>query len=84
MEWQTRDWDEAPAHTVKISRPFHLGIHEVTNAQYERFDPAHKKWRGKDGVSAADEEDFVSCADGYVSGTSEALRSAAQVCHYTH
>jgi formylglycine-generating enzyme required for sulfatase activity len=55
-EWLTRDADESPAHKVKISRPFLLGAHEVTNAQYEQFDPEHRKLRGRDGVSKADSE----------------------------
>jgi formylglycine-generating enzyme len=45
-EWAKRDADEAPAHKVKITTSFHLGAHEVTNAQYEQFDPEHKKQRG--------------------------------------
>ena len=28
-EWVERDYDEAPAHKVTISKPFYLGIHEV-------------------------------------------------------
>jgi sulfatase modifying factor 1 len=55
-EWLMRDWDESPAHLVKISAPFFFGIHEVTNSQYERFDPDHKKLRGTHGASAADNE----------------------------
>src|SRR5690242_386081 len=55
-EWLKRDGDEVPAHEVVISRAFHLGIHEVTNAQYERFDPGHKKRRGKDGATKEDDE----------------------------
>lgn len=55
-EWQTRDWDESPAHRVKISKPFYLGIHEVTNQQFEQFDSAHKRFRGKQGVSNGDDE----------------------------
>lgn len=55
-EYAKRDYDESPAHTVKISKPFLMGMHEVTNAQYEQFDPAHKTLRGKDGVSTADDE----------------------------
>ncbi len=58
-EWEVRDWDEAPAHRVAITRPFSLGVCEVTNAQYERFDSAHKKYRGKDGISSADDEPVV-------------------------
>src|SRR5947209_18886297 len=50
-DWHQRDGDEAPAHRVEIRRPFHLGAHEVTNAQYEQFDPAHRKFRGLAGVS---------------------------------
>src|SRR5207248_3236526 len=55
-EWTARDWDEAPAHKVKMTKAFYLGATEVTNAQYEQFDPEHKKYRGKNGVSTADDE----------------------------
>jgi formylglycine-generating enzyme len=55
-EWLTRDWDEAPAHPVKITRLFYLGATEVTNAQYEQFDPAHRELRGKFGASHTDPE----------------------------
>jgi formylglycine-generating enzyme required for sulfatase activity len=41
QEWAERDWDESPTHKVKMTRAFHLGVFEVTNAQYERFDPTH-------------------------------------------
>ncbi len=54
-EWQARDADEAPAHRVRITRAFYLGAGEVTNAQYEKFDPAHKRLRG-----ARDDEPVVS------------------------
>ena len=41
-EWEQRgDWDEVPAHKVRITKPFYLGVHEVTNAQYEQFDNPH-------------------------------------------
>jgi len=53
------DFDEQPAHRVKISRPFYLGALEVTNAQYEQFDPEHRKLRGKAGLSKADDEAVV-------------------------
>jgi len=55
-EWLARDWDEAPAHRVKISRPFYLGATEVTNAQYEQFDADHKDLRGKFGASRTADE----------------------------
>jgi formylglycine-generating enzyme len=56
QEWSERDYDEAPAHAVKISKAFYLGIHEVTNAQYEAFDPKHIALRGKRGSSKADDD----------------------------
>src|SRR5262249_61234761 len=54
--WARRDYDESPAHKVKITKAFYFGSTEVTNAQYEQFDPDHKKFRGRDGVSKADDE----------------------------
>ncbi len=54
-EWNERDSDEAPAHRVNISKAFYLGMHEVTNAQYEAFDPKHKALRGK----ASDDQPVV-------------------------
>ena len=53
------DFDERPAHKVTVSRPFFMGATEVTNAQYERFDPQHKKRRGKLGFSKEDDEAVV-------------------------
>ena len=35
------DYDERPVHTVTISEPFYMSKTEVTNGQYERFDPSH-------------------------------------------
>jgi formylglycine-generating enzyme len=59
------DYDERPAHRVTISRPFYMGVCEVTNAQYEQFDPAHRELRGKLGFSKANDEAviFVSWHD---------------------
>jgi len=34
-------YDEVPEHTVTITQPFYMGTCEVTNAQYEQFDPNH-------------------------------------------
>src|SRR5271155_4734400 len=33
------DWDESPVRQVKITHPFLMGVTEVTNTQYEQFDP---------------------------------------------
>lgn len=41
------NYDEAPMHKVHISKPFKMGLTEVTNAQYELFCPEHKSLRGK-------------------------------------
>jgi len=49
-------FDEKPAHRVEISRPFLMGIYEVTNFQYELFDPSHKALRGKERLSKEDDE----------------------------
>jgi len=35
------DFDEKPVHEVTISQAFYMGKYEVTNAQYEQFDPNH-------------------------------------------
>jgi formylglycine-generating enzyme required for sulfatase activity len=58
-DWEARDGDEAPAHKVRITRAFHLGACEVTNAQFEQFDPAHKKLRGRAGASKDDDDPVV-------------------------
>jgi hypothetical protein len=38
---------------VTISRAFFLGATEVANAQFEQFDPGHRRSRGKGGASRA-------------------------------
>jgi len=54
------DYDEYPRHKVIITKPFYMAAFEVTNAQYEMFDPAHKKFRGRrKGCSEADNEAVV-------------------------
>lgn len=53
------DFDERPVHRVTISRAFYLGATEVTNAQYERFDPSHRALRGKLGFAKEDDEAVV-------------------------
>ena len=58
------EWDEAPAHEVTLPA-FRMSATEITNAQYEAFDPAHKALRGYEGFSSADDEAviMVSWAD---------------------
>jgi formylglycine-generating enzyme required for sulfatase activity len=53
------DWDERPVHKVTIRNPFHIAVTEVTNAQYEQFDPVHRQLRGKLGLSKNDDEAVV-------------------------
>ncbi|MHC4743687.1 MAG: SUMF1/EgtB/PvdO family nonheme iron enzyme, partial [Planctomycetota bacterium] len=55
------DFDERPNHKVTITEPFYMGVFEVTNKQYELFDPEHKKLRGKDaGLSKEDDEAVIN------------------------
>ncbi|MHC4573755.1 MAG: SUMF1/EgtB/PvdO family nonheme iron enzyme [Planctomycetota bacterium] len=63
--FSTGDFDEHPTHQVQITKPFYMGMYQVTNAQYEQSDPAHKQWRGRNGYSNADDEAviFVSWHD---------------------
>ncbi|MCD6392070.1 MAG: formylglycine-generating enzyme family protein [Planctomycetes bacterium] len=52
--------DEFPVRKVTITRDFEMGRYEVTNAQYEKFDPKHAALRGKAyGISADDNEAVV-------------------------
>ena len=53
------NFDEAPAHVVSISKSFSMSSTEVTNAQYELFDPSHKSFRGKNGISKGDAEAVI-------------------------
>ncbi len=55
-EWKRRDWDESPAHAVRISRYFFMSSCEVTNAQFEQFDPMHNELRGIGTASKGDDE----------------------------
>ena len=51
------DFDEAPAHAVTFTMPFRMSVTEVTNEQYEMFDPSHKALRGHYwGISTEDDE----------------------------
>ena len=50
---------------IPASPAFRMSATEITNAQYEAFDPAHKALRGYEGFSSADDEAviLVSWAD---------------------
>ncbi|ADY51663.1 protein of unknown function DUF323 [Pseudopedobacter saltans DSM 12145] len=51
--------DESPTHIVNISRPFKISSTEISNAQYEQFDPAHRQLRRKNGFSTEDDEAVI-------------------------
>jgi len=53
------DFDEKPVHKVNITEPFYMAVTEVTNAQYEQFDPSHKYFRGRHDLSKAYNEAVV-------------------------
>lgn len=53
------NYDEHPQHKVKVSGDFYLGVNEVTNAQYEEFDPGHRKYRKWVGFSTEDDDPVV-------------------------
>ena len=36
------DFDEYPQHMVTITQPFQVSSYQVTNIQYEQFDPTHR------------------------------------------
>lgn len=44
---------------VTIRQSFRMGATEVTNAQYERFAPGHRRYRGMSGISREDDEPVV-------------------------
>ncbi len=53
------DFDEHPVHRVTINEAFYMAVHEVTNAQFEMFDPAHRSLRGKNGFSKENQDAVV-------------------------
>ena len=53
------DFDEKPIHKVILTSSFRMSATEITNAQYEAFDPSHKALRGKNGFSKEDDEAVV-------------------------
>ena len=53
------DFDEYPQHMVTITQPFQISSYQVTNIQYEQFDPTHRELRDKLGFSQEDDEAVV-------------------------
>lgn len=55
-----QDYDEAPAHQVSVSA-FRMSACEITNVQYEAFDPAHKQIRENrdNSISTKDDQAVV-------------------------
>jgi len=53
------DWDEAPVHEVEISNPFFISSTEVTNAQFEEFNPSHRRFRDESKWSNEDDEAVI-------------------------
>jgi formylglycine-generating enzyme len=52
--------DEFPVREVTISKPFEISKYEITNAQFEQYDPDHSAWRGKFmNLSTGDNEAVV-------------------------
>lgn len=54
------NFDEGPVHKVTLTRPMRMSATEITNAQYEEFFPEHRALRGKNGVSADDNDAVVN------------------------
>ena len=48
------DWDEVPAHRVRLTRDFFMGATEVTNAQFESFAPDRRERRQQAGQNDDD------------------------------
>lgn len=54
------EWDEKPVHSVTLTQSFYISTTEVTNAQFESFQPGHRELRGKKGLSIGDSEAVVN------------------------
>ncbi len=57
--WKHRGRDEGPRHTVRITRPFYLGVHEVTQGNWKEI-MGTKPWNGQEYVQERD-ENALSC-----------------------
>ena len=58
-------FDEKPSHAVRITRSFAIATRVISNAEYEQFDPKHRKYRGVTRISkkADDPAVYVSWHD---------------------
>jgi len=54
-----RFFDEGPRRRVRITRPFYMGKYEVTNAQFRKFDPAHKSGTFEDQTLSGPDQPAV-------------------------
>jgi formylglycine-generating enzyme required for sulfatase activity len=50
--WPFPDWDVKP-HPVHITRPFYVGVHEVTQRQFQTVMGTNPSWHSKTGGGAA-------------------------------
>jgi formylglycine-generating enzyme required for sulfatase activity len=57
---QGADWDELPVRQVKVTRPFLMSATEVTNAQYELFEPHHRTEKLTKKISREDDAAVVN------------------------
>ena len=64
--WRDEGWrsifiqDEFPTREITISQPFSISKYEITNNQFELFDPSHNAWRGHFmNISEGDNESVV-------------------------
>lgn len=53
------EYDELPMHSVYLTNPFLISTFPITNAQYELFDPEHRKYRNYLGFSSGDDDAVV-------------------------
>ncbi|HEY9138760.1 MAG TPA: SUMF1/EgtB/PvdO family nonheme iron enzyme, partial [Terriglobus sp.] len=56
--FQHGDIDEKPSQAT-IAKPFYLAATQVTNREYERFDPKHRELRGRFGFFSGDDDAVI-------------------------
>jgi len=60
--------DELPARQVTITYNYEISKYEVTNAQYERYEPKHAALRGKAVGIGQDADGVVRCSQERIGG----------------